>query len=216
MVKIPVVRKVLEANDAIAEELRELFAEKGLAVLNIVGSPGAGKTALIEKTLQRVGERMRIGVIEGDLATSLDAERIASHGVPVVQINTGGYCHLDAAMIKKALTSLNISGRSLLLIENVGNLVCPAAFDLGEALKVVISSVPEGDDKPVKYPSMFSRVGAVVLNKIDLLQHVRFDVEAFRRGLQRINADAPLIELSCETGQGLDAWLAWLERQVSA
>jgi len=208
--QIPVVQKVLAANDLIAEELRAQFEESGLFVVNLLGSPGAGKTSLVERTLERV-RRLKIGVIEGDLATSLDADRIACFGVPVVQINTGGACHLDAAMVRKALESLDASGLDVLLIENVGNLICPAQFDLGEACKAVVCSLPEGDDKVLKYPAIFSLASAVVLNKLDLLNHLNFNLPDFRRHLAELNPAAALMELSCLTGEGLDRWIEWLE-----
>ena len=208
--QIPVIQKVLAANDLIAEELRAQFENAGLFVVNLLGSPGAGKTSLLERTLERAGG-MKMGVIEGDLATSLDADRIARFGVPVVQINTGGGCHLDAAMVRKALGSLDASGLDVLLIENVGNLICPAEFDLGEACKVVVCSLPEGDDKVLKYPAIFSLASAVVLNKLDLLNYLNFNLPDFRRHLAELNPDAALVELSCLTGEGFDRWIEWLE-----
>lgn len=213
--QIPVVQKVLAANDLIAEELRAQFDRAGVPAVNLMGSPGAGKTSLVEQTLERVAGRVKIGVIEGDVATSLDADRIARFGVPTVQINTGGACHLDAAMIRKALSNLDISGLDLLLIENVGNLVCPAQFDLGEAAKVVVCSLPEGDDKVLKYPAIFSLVSAVVLNKLDLIEHLEFNLLDFERHLGELNPNAALMELSCVTGEGLDRWVEWLERRAS-
>ena len=213
--QIQVVEKVFAANDLMAQELRDRFEKAGLFAVNLMGSPGAGKTSLVEQTLERVGDGLRIGVIEGDLATSLDADRIARLGAPVVQINTGGACHLDAAMIKKALDRFDISGLDILLIENVGNLVCPVQFDLGEACKVVVCSLPEGDDKALKYPATFSLVSAVVLNKIDLLEHLRFDMPGFKQNLGGLNPNAPLIELSCFTGEGIDRWVEWLRQGVN-
>jgi len=210
--RIPLVRRVLEANDLIAAELRAGFEKAGLFAVNVMGSPGAGKTSLIEQTVEHTGSRLRIGVIEGDIATSLDADRIARFGVPVVQINTGGACHLDAAMVRKALDRLEVSGLGVLLIENVGNLVCPAQFDLGEACKVVVCSLPEGDDKVLKYPAIFSLASAVVLNKLDLLEHLKFDLSGFRRHLGELNPDAVLLEVSCVSGEGLERWMEWLER----
>ena len=207
--QIPVIQKVLAANDLIAEELRAQFEKAGLFVVNLLGSPGAGKTSLLERTLERA-RGMKLGVIEGDLATSLDADRIARFGVPVVQVNTGGACHLDAAMVRKALGSLDVSGLDVLLIENVGNLICPAQFDLGEACKVAVCSLPEGDDKVLKYPAIFSLVSAVVLNKLDLVNHLNFNLPDFRRHLAELNPDAALMELSCLTGDGLDGWIEWL------
>lgn len=212
--KIPVVQNVLAANERDADNLRAHFEEAGLFVVNLIGSPGAGKTSVVEQTLERALDRFRVGVIEGDIATSLDADRIARFGAPVVQINTGGGCHLNAAMVGKALERLDASGLDVLLIENVGNLVCPAQFDLGEACKVAVCSLPEGDDKAVKYPAIFSIVAAVVLNKLDLREHLRFDLEGFRQSLGGLNSDAELMEVSCTTGEGLDRWIEWLELGV--
>lgn len=209
-------RKILEANDLVAGELRSEFETAGVFVVNIMGSPGAGKTSLLERTLEHNTGVIRFGVIEGDIATSLDADRIVRFGAPVVQINTGGACHLDALMIGDALSRLDLTELDLLLIENVGNLVCPAQFDLGEAAKVVVSSVPEGDDKVAKYPSMFNLADAVVLNKIDLLEHTAFDLSRFRRQAAEVNPTAPLIEVSCVTGQGIELWVKWLCERLSA
>jgi len=208
--QIPVIQKVLAANDLISEELRAQFEKAGLLVVNLMGSPGAGKTSLVERTLEHL-RKLKIGVIEGDVATSLDADRIARFGVPVVQINTGGACHLDAAMVRKALGSLDVSELDILLIENVGNLICPAQFDLGEACKAVVCSLPEGDDKVLKYPAIFSLVSAVVLNKLDLLDRLNFNLPDFRRHMAELNPDAALMELSCLTGEGFDRWIEWLE-----
>jgi hydrogenase nickel incorporation protein HypB len=213
-VKIPVVHKILEANDAIAASLREAFDNRGLYVFNLLGSPGAGKTSLLEKTLELADGSLRIGVIEGDLATELDAQRVARHDAPVVQVNTGGNCHLDAAMVRQALDHLDTSNLDVLAIENVGNLVCPAAWDLGEREKIVVSSVPEGDDKPAKYPSMFSGSAAVILNKCDLLPYVAFSVERFEEHLRSVNPEAPLMQISCTTGEGFESWLAWLRSRI--
>lgn len=207
------LRKVLAANDRLADELRAEFEKAGVFAVNLMGSPGAGKTSLVERTLERAGD-MRIGVIEGDPETSLDAERIARFGAPVVQVNTGGGCHLDAAMVRKALGRLDLACLDVLLIENVGNLVCPSQFDLGEACKAVVCSLPEGDDKILKYPGTFSLAKAVVLNKMDLLQHLRFDVPGFRRHLSELNPEARLMEVSCVTGEGLDRWMEWLKDGV--
>jgi len=212
--QIPLARRILEANDEAAEELRKRFAEHRLPVVNLMGSPGAGKTSLVEETLRRTSGRLRIGVIEGDIATSLDADRIARFGAPVVQINTGGICHLDARMISEALESLDISALDILLIENVGNLVCPAQFDLGETYRVAVCSLPEGDDKVAKYPEIFSLVDAVVLNKLDLREHLRFDLSLFGRSLRELNPDADLMEVSCSTGDGCEKWIEWLEQRL--
>lgn len=212
--KVPIMKNVLAANEVIAEELRTWFESTGIFVVNLLGSPGAGKTTLIEQTLERAGDRLRIGVIEGDIATSLDAERIARHGAPVIQINTGGACHLDAAMVRNALGQLEVSYLDILMIENVGNLICPAQFDLGESTKVAICSLPEGADKVLKYPAIFSAVSAVVLNKLDLLEHVDFNRINFKLSLAELNPSARLMELSCVTGDNLEEWLEWLNEGV--
>lgn len=212
--RIPVVQKVLAANDLLADELRGRFRKAGVLVVNLMGSPGAGKTSLLERTIERAGGGIKIGVIEGDPATSLDADRIARFGTPVVQTNTGGGCHLDAAMVERALDRLDVSALDILVIENVGNLVCPSQFDLGEAYKIVVSSLPEGDDKVLKYPGTFSLASVVVLNKLDLLPHLRFNLPDFRRHISELNPRASLIELSCVTGEGLDRWMEWLEEGV--
>ncbi len=208
--KIPVVKQILSANDAIADRNREILAAAGIHGLNLMASPGAGKTSLILATLDRLGPDQRPGVIEGDLAASIDADKIAARDVPVVQINTGGGCHLDAPMIQSALASLPLDEIDLLFVENVGNLVCPADFALGTHRNVVVASVPEGSDKPYKYPGMFAAAHAVVLNKADMIEVFEFDVDYFRRGLEMVNPGVPLFVLSCKTGAGTDAWMAWL------
>ena len=212
--EIKVLRNVLEANDAVASENRALLAASGTYAVNLIASPGAGKTTLLEQTVQSLKDEFRIGVVEGDIAGSVDAERIARHGVPVVQINTGGDCHLNAPTVRSALNSLPLKDLQLLFIENVGNLVCPAGFDLGEHAKVVVLSVAEGDDKPEKYPLIFERSAAMVLNKIDLLGMVDFDMNHARSKARATHPDLPIFELSARTGQGLDAWLEWLRRAV--
>ncbi len=208
--KIPVVQQILSANDQVAAENRATFDEAGTFVLNLMASPGAGKTSLILATLERLPPAIRPGVIEGDVAGSIDADAIAARGVPVVQINTGGECHLDAPMIRAALSELPLKMIKLLFIENVGNLICPANFNLGADRAIVIASVPEGHDKPYKYPGMFAAVDAVILNKADLMDVFAFDVDYFRRGLEMVNPGVPFFVLSCRTGQGVEVWLAWL------
>ncbi len=208
--RVPVVEKITKANDRIAALNRALLDRHGVFGLNLLASPGAGKTSLIEATLPRLRGRLRVGVVEGDLATSLDAERAAAAGAPAVQITTGGACHLDAAMVNDALPRLPLAELDLLIVENVGNLICPASFALGTHADVLVASTPEGDDKPYKYPSMYGRVGALVINKIDLLPHLDFDMERFRRGVAVLSPDAIAFPLSCRTGEGLDAWIAWL------
>jgi hydrogenase nickel incorporation protein HypB len=208
--KIPVVKEILNANDQVAAENRTAFDAAGVFVLNLMASPGAGKTSLILSTVDRLPGEIRSGVIEGDLASTIDADTIAARGIPVVQINTGGNCHLDAPMVRMALPKLPLDELNLLFIENVGNLVCPAGFALGADLAVVVASVPEGHDKPYKYPGMFASADAVVLNKADLLEVFEFDVDYFRRGLEMVNPGVPLFIVSCRTGDGVEDWTTWL------
>lgn len=213
--RFEVIERVLRANDALAEEVRATLDRAGTLAVNVIGSPGSGKTALLEQTAALVHPRMRLGVIEGDVATARDAERIARCGVPAVQIETrlvGNACHLDANLVRTALARLPLADVQVLFIENVGNLVCPSAYDLGEHLRVIVASVPEGDDKPRKYPTTFERASAVVLNKVDLLPVTDFSLPAFIEGL-RLVTGAPVFPLSARTGEGLGAWLAWVEAQ---
>ena len=212
--RIPVLVDILEANNLIAQEIRERLAQEGTLSLNLMASPGAGKTSLIERTVEALREEIRIGVIEGDLVTSLDAERIAKHGVPVVQLNTGTICHLEARMIKSALESL--PQMDLLFIENVGNLICPTGFDLGEDAKVVIVSLPEGDDKPLKYPGIFRESKAVVINKIDLQPYLKSQIGTLREATLSINPGLDIFEISCETEKGLSSWYDWVRAQLAA
>jgi hydrogenase nickel incorporation protein HypB len=207
--KVPVIRDILKANDQVALENGETFRRAGVAAVNVMASPGAGKTSLILATAAQL-EAVRIGVIEGDVASSIDAETIAAHGLPVVQINTGGGCHLDAPMIRSALPHLNLTALDLLFIENVGNLICPANYRLGAELALVVASVTEGHDKPYKYPGMFAAADVVVLNKIDLLELLEFDVAAFEHGVRMVNPEVPIIHVSCRTGAGIDTWAEWL------
>jgi hydrogenase nickel incorporation protein HypB len=213
--KIPVVKEILSANDQVAAENRAAFDAAGVFVLNLMASPGAGKTSLILSTLDHLPDGIRPGVIEGDLASTIDADTIAERGVPVVQINTGGNCHLDAPMIRTALPNLPLDEVNLLFIENVGNLVCTAGFALGADLAVVVASAPEGHDKPYKYPGMFASADVVVLNKADLLEVFEFDVDYFRRGLEMLNPEVPFFLASCRTGAGIDDWVTWLLDRVS-
>jgi hydrogenase nickel incorporation protein HypB len=208
--EVPVVRDILSANAQVAADNRAAFRAAGVLVLNLMASPGAGKTSVILATTARLPADVRPGVIEGDLASSIDTEAVAAHGIPAVQINTGGNCHLDAPMVRNALPGLPLSDLDLLFIENVGNLVCPAEFDLGADLSVVVASVPEGHDKPYKYPGMCTRADVVLLNKCDLLQVFDFDVEYFQRGLTMVNPEAPIFQISCRTGSGMKAWTQWL------
>ncbi|WP_026486853.1 hydrogenase nickel incorporation protein HypB [Caldanaerobius polysaccharolyticus] len=208
--EIKVLKNILDANDRIAGEIRALFKEKGITAVNIIGSPGCGKTSLILKTIERLKGKLNIQVIEGDIQSSIDAEKISAAGSTAVQINTGGACHLDANMIKMSLNEMDLK-KGILFIENVGNLVCPAEFEIGEDHKVAVISVPEGHDKPYKYPLIFSKASAVVLTKADLLPYVDFDMEFFKEGLKALNPDYNLFVLSAKTEEGLDQWIDWLE-----
>ena len=214
--EIPVVRNILEANDKVADELRALFARKKIFVPNMISSPGTGKTSVLEKTLTALRGEFTMAVIEGDLQTSNDARRVAATGAQAVQINTEGGCHLSGPMILECLKSLDLEGLDILFIENVGNLVCPVEFDCGEDCKVALLSVTEGDDKPEKYPLLFHLAKAMVLNKVDLLPHVDFDVDKAVRFARATNADLDIFPLSCRSGEGLDTWYDWLRAQVRA
>lgn len=214
--RIPVVEKILSANDRLAEENRQRLDEAGVYAINLMASPGAGKTSLIEQTLPRLAQKLRVAVVDGDIATSLDADRAAMAGaVAVVQINTGGECHLDAVMLQQAFSQLAFSQFDLLIVENVGNLVCPASFRLGTHKSVLIASVPEGDDKPYKYPGMYRGVDALVINKMDLLPYVLFNPVYFRTGVETLNPGVVTFPLSCKTGEGVDAWVEWIIGQVN-
>ena len=212
--KVQVVKNILDANDRIAEENRKLFDQKGICVINLMSSPGAGKTSLVERTILALRDRYRIGVIEGDIQSTCDADRVAALGIPVVQINTGGGCHLDANMIREALAGLDLETLDLLIVENVGNLVCPAEFRIGENAKVMILSTPEGADKPAKYPLIFQKSAVMILNKIDLLPHLDFDLAKARRDALSLNRDLVIFEVSCRTGAGLESWYGWLAGQI--
>lgn len=208
--KIPLVENVRKANDVLAGANREALRRHGIRAVNLIGSPGCGKTTLLERTLEALGDEIPVGVITGDLTTTRDAERIAARCPHVAQINTGRGCHLDAGQVARGMESLPLAGLRLLFIENVGNLICPVGFDLGEDVTVGMFSVPEGDDKPAKHPYLVLEAGLLLLSKIDLLPHVPFDENAFRADLARIRDDVPLLRLSVRTGEGFDAWLDWL------
>jgi hydrogenase nickel incorporation protein HypB len=212
---ITIERKVLDRNDELAGRNRELFARTGLFVFNIVSSPGAGKTSILERTIEELAGTVAIGVIEGDVQTDFDAQRVARYHVPVVQIVTNGACHLDARLVRDAAERLRLDMLDLLVIENVGNLVCPANYDLGEAVKVVVLSTTEGDDKPLKYPNMFRNASVLLINKIDLLPYVNCDIAALRRNALQINPELTVFETSCTSGAGIPAWCAWLREKVS-
>lgn len=207
---ISVEEKVHNANDQLAGIIKEDLVQAGLFSLNIMASPGAGKTSLIEKTLEIMVPEHKIAVIDGDIATSIDADRAAKAGATAVQINTGGQCHIDANMLQKALLGLDLETFDLLLVENVGNLICPASFSLGTDKNVLIASIPEGDDKPYKYPGMYQDVNALIINKMDLQPYVEFDMDYFIRGVQILNPDLVIFPLSCKTGEGIQSWITWV------
>jgi len=213
--EIKVLKDILGANEQMAAGNRELLDSNNIFVVNLMASPGAGKTSLVLATIKALEGKVRVGVIEGDVSSSLDAELIGKEGVPVVQINTGGECHLEANMVGNALSNLPLPDIDLLLIENVGNLICPAEFNLGEDRKVVISSIPEGDDKPFKYPLIFHTVDAVVINKVDLLPYLKFDIEAYSKAVRGINSRVAIFQTSCTTGEGVDRWVSWLLSEMA-
>lgn len=212
--RIPVVENILSANERIADQNRKILDEAGVFSINFMASPGAGKTSLIEQTVRQLANQAKIAVIDGDIATSLDADRAAAAGAVAVQINTGGDCHLDAIMLHEALPNIKLDEINLLIVENVGNLVCPANFRLGTHKSVLIASIPEGDDKPYKYPGMYRGVDALVINKIDLLPYIPFRMDYFRRGVEALNPGLETFPLSCQTGEGIPAWLEWLTAQI--
>lgn len=213
---IPVVENILSANDRLALENQAELDAAGVFAVNIMASPGAGKTSLIEHTVRGLAGKLRLGMINGDVATSLDADRAQAAGAVAIQINTGGDCHLDAVMVHSALLKLNLTEFDLLIIENVGNLICPASFKLGTHKSVLVASIPEGDDKPYKYPGIFTAVEAVVINKMDLAPYVDFDLAALREAISGMNRRAEIFEVSCRTGEGIDRWADWLWAQWRA
>jgi hydrogenase nickel incorporation protein HypB len=213
-VKVKVITRILEANDRIAAENRKLFNKAGVYVINLMSAPGAGKTSLIERTITELHRKLRIGVIEGDIAGTGDAQRIEKLGIPVIQINTGSACHLDANMINEAIVDLPLKDLDLLIVENVGNLVCPAEFKVGEDMKVMILSITEGDDKPLKYPLMFQESSALILNKIDLLPYTNADLEKIKKDSLSLNPNLKIFEASCKTGHGIAEWTEWLQSLV--
>jgi hydrogenase nickel incorporation protein HypB len=212
MNRVPLERKVLNENDRIAAGLRARFAERGILCLNFISSPGAGKTSLLERTLESFARDDRVAVLTGDIQTENDAARLARYGFPVRQITTGGTCHLDARMVERALAEWAPEELELLLIENVGNLVCPSSYDLGEAAKIVVLSVAEGDDKPLKYPAIFFKSALLVLNKMDLLPHVPFDAAAAVENARRVHPGMEVVRVSCVDGSGVEEWLGWLRQ----
>jgi hydrogenase nickel incorporation protein HypB len=214
--RVAVVENIMSANDRLAADNRARLEGSGVFSVNLMASPGAGKTSLIERTVVALRDSLRLAVVDGDIATSLDADRAAAAGARAVQINTGGECHLDAVMLRDALGQLDLSALDLLIVENVGNLVCPAGFALGTDRSILIASVPEGDDKPYKYPGTYRGVDVLVLNKIDLLPYVDFDRQRFQRGVEALNPGVLTFSLSCRSGEGVAAWTEWLAEEVIA
>ena len=213
--EVKVLKDILSANDRIAQDNRKLLDKKGVLAINVMASPGAGKTSVILQTISGLKKKVRIGVIEGDVSSRIDADRIAKENVPVLQINTGGECHLDANMVQRALKEMPLDDIDILLIENIGNLICTAEFKIGTHKNLVIASVPEGDDKPLKYPLMFTVADVILVNKIDLLPYSNFDVNAYKKAVRGLNEKVEVIEISCTTGQGIKQWLEWLTEQVN-
>lgn len=212
---ITIERKVLEKNDELARQNRTLFTSRNIFSINIVSSPGAGKTSLVEKTLEQLKGKLNVAVVEGDVQTDFDAQRVAKYGVPVVQIVTNGGCHLEAKLVQDALTNLDLTNIQLLIIENVGNLVCPANYDLGEEMKVVVASTTEGDDKPLKYPGMFRNASVLIINKTDLLPYLPCKIDELKRNALSINPSLIIFETSCTTGHGIAEWCNWLTSKAS-
>ena len=212
--EIKVLQDILSANDGIARRNQDRLDKHGILTINVMSSPGAGKTSLILQTISNLKQKTRIAVIEGDIASSLDADKVHKQGVEVVQINTAGGCHLDANMTESALNNLPLGDIDLLLIENVGNLVCPAEFALGEHKRVMLLSLPEGDDKPYKYPLMFTEADVVLINKIDLLPYLEFNIPAFHKAVSGLNPKVKIFQVSCKTGEGLEDWLSWLQDEI--
>ena len=212
---VKIVEKIMSANDQIAQENQKLLNSYSILSVNVMASPGSGKTSLIMRTIENLSNQFKMAVIEGDTApVTIDSDKISKMNIPVVQINTGGECHLDALMVRKGLEQLALSDIKLLIIENVGNLVCPAAFRLGEHINIVIASIPEGDDKPYKYPNIYRGINALILNKTDLLPYVDFDIEYFKRGIRALNPGVAFFPLSCKTGDGFEKWVDWLKIKV--
>jgi hydrogenase nickel incorporation protein HypB len=207
---ITIERRVFEKNDEIARRNRELFARHGVFVINMVSSPGAGKTSILERTLEHLKQRIPVAVIEGDVQTDIDAQRVARYGVPAVQIVTRGGCHLEAQSVSDALAAIDLASTTLLIIENVGNLVCPSNYDLGEAMKVVVASTTEGDDKPLKYPAMFRNASVLIINKVDLIPYLNCRLDVLRANALQINPSLRVFETSCTSGQGIPEWCDWL------
>ena len=215
MAEIQVMKNILGENDRIAAENQAMFAAKGVYVVNLMGSPGAGKTSVLEKTMEKLKDELKMAVIEGDLFTSKDADRIERHGVPVIQINTAGGCHLDAPMVQKVAQQMDLDNLDLLIVENVGNLVCPAEFAVGEDDKAVVLSITEGDDKPLKYPLIFKESAIAMLNKVDILPYCNFNMESAKEDITTLHPGMKVLEISCTTGRGVDEWCDWLKKKVA-
>ncbi|NPV84839.1 MAG: hydrogenase nickel incorporation protein HypB [Anaerolineae bacterium] len=214
--RVPVVEKIMDANDQVAQQIRQKLDSHGILAINIMASPGAGKTSLILKTITALSSKYKMAVIEGDTApVTIDADKVLASGVPAVQINTGGECHLDAMMMSRGLEQLPLEQLDIIIVENVGNLICPAAFNLGTHKNVLIASVPEGDDKPYKYPNIYRGVHALIINKTDLLPYITFNIDYFRQGVEMLNPALATFPLSCKTGDGLSEWISWIENQLN-
>lgn len=214
--EIKIMKNILDRNQNKADEVRKLLTEKKVKMVNIISSPGAGKTTLLERTCEALGGKIRIGIIEGDVTTDRDAQRLKKYNIPIVVINTEGGCHLDSHSISKVIGMFDLDKLDLLFVENVGNLICPSVFDLGENFKLAVVSTAEGDDKPAKYPRLFSEAGAVILNKTDLIPYTNFNIEAFKADLAAINPHVPLFKISATRGDGLQGWLDWMEQQLNS
>ena len=214
-IRVPVVEKIFSTNDKIANQNRQNLTDKKVLAINLMASPGAGKTSFILATIKRLQDQFRIGVIEGDTApVTIDSDKIISAGMPAVQINTGGDCHLDASMMGDGLASLPLNDLDLVIVENVGNLICPAAWDLGTHFNLLVASVPEGDDKPYKYPNIYRGLEILIINKIDLLPYVEFKMDYFRQGVEMLNPGLITFPVSCRTDEGMDAWIDWLSKKI--
>lgn len=213
---VPIVEKIMDANDQVASVNQKMLDDHNVFAINIMASPGSGKTSVILKTIEALRGKLRIGVIEGDTApVTIDADKVMAAGMPAVQINTGGNCHLDAMMVKRGLEAMNLDEIDLLIIENVGNLICPAGFALGTHANVVIASIPEGDDKPYKYPNIYRGLDVMLINKTDLLPYINFNMDYFRQGVELLNPGLTTFEVSCQTGEGIQAWADWLSARIS-
>lgn len=213
---VPIVQNILNANDQIAASNRQVFDKAGIFAINIMASPGAGKTSVILETIRRLQPKYRIGVIEGDTApVTIDADKVIKAGAAAIQINTGGDCHLDALMVQNGLKSMDLDNLDIIIIENVGNLICPAAFDLGTHANVLIASIPEGDDKPYKYPNIYRGLQAMILNKIDLRPYVKFNQDYFRKGVEMLNPGLAFFPTSCTTGEGFEQWVEWVSQKIN-